>query len=73
MRHEARRIAVNVARLPELLGAVLKAEEAQPQRPGSPRFPQFPRGADVEMRVPKLGKVWAGPEEFNRRLLNLWG
>jgi hypothetical protein len=27
---EARRIAVNVARLPELLGAALKAEEASP-------------------------------------------
>jgi hypothetical protein len=27
---EARRIAVNVAKLPEVLGAVLKAEEASP-------------------------------------------
>jgi hypothetical protein len=33
---KARRIVVNVAKLPELLGAVLKTEEAFAMRQGSP-------------------------------------
>jgi hypothetical protein len=62
---EAQRIAVNVAKLPELLGAVSKAEEASPYKGQASPFPSFPTRCGLTIGRLKVGKVWVGPKKIN--------
>ena len=60
---EARRIALNVAKLPGLLGA--SSKQKKPSHKGqAPPFPSIPPRCDSMIRVPKLGKVGAGPKKL---------